>query len=339
MATLSVLAGCAPAAAPPTAPGTPPAQTTAPAVAAQAGPADTVSMGYSNITGDELAAWYALEMSVFARHKLEVNAQLIAGGANTTAALVSGQIQVAQSGGSEALSAVASGADLVIVATLAGVYPYLFEVMPDVKTFQDLMGKKLGVSNIGGSADIATRVVLRQNGLDPEKDVVIVATGSSQNRTSALLSGAIQGGMAAPPENLAVEAVGLHALVDLATQHFPSANTAVVMQRSFVQANHDLVQRYVDALVEASVQLKKDKPGTLAVLRKYFKSDDDKAMTTTYDYFANEVVSSLPYPKPEQLKDAIDTLSVTNPKIREVNLNQLLDPSFVQNAADRGLSQ
>jgi ABC-type nitrate/sulfonate/bicarbonate transport system substrate-binding protein len=292
-------------------------------------------MGYSNITGDELAAWYALDTGAFQRHNLNVDGQLISGGATTTAALVSGQIQVAHAGGSETLSAVANGADLIIVATLAGVYPYLFEVIPDIKTPQDVVGKKIGVSNVGGSADIATRAYLRQQGIDPEKDVTIVPTGSAQNRTAALQSGAIQGGMAAPPENLAVEAVGLHPIADLASLHLPSANTSVVMQRSFVTANREVVQRYVDALVEASVQLKKDKPGSLAILKKYFNSDDDNAMGVAYDFYANEVVQPLPYPRPEQFKDAVDTLSVTNPKVREVDLGKVLDPSFVQNAADR----
>ena len=296
-------------------------------------------MGYSNITGDELAAWVALDGGFFKKNNLNVDGQLISGGANTTAALVASGIQVAHAGGSEALSAVANGADLVIVATLAGYYPYLFEAIPEIQGPQDVVGKKLGVSNLGGSADIATRTWLRQNGIDPEKDVTIVPTGSAQNRAAALQSGAIQAGMAAPPDSLGVEAVGLRPIADLAAEHVPSANTAVVMQRSFVNANHDVVQRYVDSLVQASVALKKDKPGTIAILKKYFQSDDEHAMEVAYDFYANEVVQPLPYPKPEQLKDALEVLGVTNPKVREVDLNKLLDPSFVQNAADRGVDK
>ncbi|HEX8967788.1 MAG TPA: ABC transporter substrate-binding protein [Chloroflexota bacterium] len=309
-------------------------------VAAGCAPAtDSLNMGYSNISGDDVAAYVAVESGIFARHNLKVNAQLIAGGASTTAALLAGQIQIAQAGGSESLSAVAGGADLVIVATLAGVYPYLFEVTSDINTMRDLAGKKLGVSNVGGSADIATRVVLRQNGLDPDRDVTIVATGSAQNRTSALLSGAIQGGMAGPPDNLAIEAIGLHPLLDLASQHLPSANTVVVTQRSFLEANRGVVQRYVDALVEASLQVRQDRPGTVAVLKKYYASDDDHAMDVAYEFYANEIVQPLPYPRPEQFKDAIDALSVTNPKIRDVDLGKVLDPSLVQSAADRGLGK
>ena len=96
----------------------------------------------------------------------------------------------------------------------------------------------------------------------------------------------------------------------------------------------DIVQRYVDAIIEATIQLKKDRPGTIALLEKYYQSNDDHAMGIAYDFYANEVAQVLPYPKPEQFKDAVDALAATNPKIRDVNLGTLLDPSFVQNAAD-----
>ena len=297
-----------------------------------------LAIGYSNISTDDTASYVAVDEGIFRKHGLDVNAQLVAGGSTTTAALLSGQIQIAQNGGSETLSAAANGADLVVVATLAGVYPYLFEVTPDITKMQGVVGKKLGVSNIGGSADIALRVALRANGIDPEKDVTIVPTGSAQNRTAALTSGAIQGGMAGPPDSLAIEAIGLHPILDLASQHLPSANTVVVTKRSYAEQNHDVVQRYVDAIVESMIQLKKDRSGTIAILEKYYQSNDDHAMGVAYDFYASEVAQVLPYPKPEQFTDAIAALSVSNPKIKDVDLARLLDSSFVQSAADRGLA-
>jgi NitT/TauT family transport system substrate-binding protein len=299
---------------------------------------DSVTVGYSNIAGDEISLWVAVDQGYFGAHGLNVDAQLLAGGANTVAALLSGQIQFAHAGGSEALSATANGADLVVVAMLAPVYPYVFEVTPDIKSVNDLIGKTIGVATIGGSADVATRVVLRQNGLDPTRDVTIVATGSAQNRTAALMSGAIQGGMAGgPPDTLALEAQGLHPLFDLAALKLPAANTSVIARRTWVNANRDVVQRYVDGLVEATAHLRVDKPGTVAVLKNYYKSDDDNAMGATYDFHVGEVLAALPIPKPEQFADAIDQLSQSNPRINDVDLGKLLDPTFVQDAADRGL--
>jgi len=301
--------------------------------------ADSIVMGYSNIAGDELPAWVALDGGFFSRNGLNVDAQLLSGGANTVAALLAGQVQFAQAGGSEALNATANGADLVVVATIAPVYPYIFEASSDIASVGDLVGKKVGVATFGGSADVATRVALRNAGINPDEDVTIIATGSAANRTAALLSGAIQGGMAGgPPDTLDLEAQGLHPLFDLAALKLPAANTAVIAQRGWVNANRDIVQRYVDSLVQATAFLKQNKPATVAILKKYYKSDDDAAMGAAFDFHAGEVVASLPFPRPEQFADAIAQLSVSNPRIRDVDLGRLLDPSFVQDAADRGLA-
>ena len=314
------------------------------ALTAFAGPAtaarqnESITVGYSNIAGDELGLWVAVDQGFFTGRGLNVNAQLLAGGANTVAALLSGQVQFAHAGGSEALNASSSGADLVVVATLAPVYPYVFEVTSEVNSVNDLVGKKIGVATFGGSADVATRVMLRQAGINPAQDVTIIATGSAQNRTAALLSGAIQGGMAGgPPDTVDLEARGLHPLYDLAALKLPAANTAVIVQKMWLNANRPIVQRYIDSLVDATAHLKQDKPGSVAVLKNYYKSDDDASMSAAFDFHAGEVLATLPYPRPEQFADAIEQLSQANPRILEVDLSRLLDPSFVQDAAERGV--
>jgi len=130
------------------------------AAAPAAAQADKISVGYSNIAGAELALWTAADNGYFSKHGVNADVQLISGGANTVAALVSGQVQIADAGGSEALSAISNGADLVVLGTIAPVYPYVLEATQDINSPGDLVGKKIGVATFGGSADIATRVVL-----------------------------------------------------------------------------------------------------------------------------------------------------------------------------------
>src|SRR5207247_1955154 len=61
------------------------------ALAAFAGPAtaakqpESITVGFSNIAGDELGLWVAVDEGFFTSHGLNVNAQLLAGGANTVA--------------------------------------------------------------------------------------------------------------------------------------------------------------------------------------------------------------------------------------------------------------
>ena len=72
---------------------------------------------YSELYEGELPVWVTAEAGFFKKHGLDVEFQYIAS-STSIAALLSGQTQVSQGGGSEAVSAVANGADLVIIGNL-----------------------------------------------------------------------------------------------------------------------------------------------------------------------------------------------------------------------------
>jgi len=276
-----------------------------------------LEVSYSNVIGDELPLWATKEGGFFEKNSLDVNLSNIAS-AQGVPAVLAGQVTFAQVGGSETLSAIAGGADLVVVAQLAGVYPFVLEVAPDIKTVADLKGKKVGVSSVGSSSDIATRVALKKMGLDPDKDVTILAVGSSQNRTAGLLAGSIQAGVSQPPDSLQLEAKGFHVLYDLASQHLPSANTSLVL---------------------GIKRLKADKAFGITVLKKYFQSTDDQAMGATYDFYAQLVTATQPFAKPEMFADSQATLGATNAAVKSFDISKMLDTSFVQSAVDRGLDK
>jgi NitT/TauT family transport system substrate-binding protein len=295
---------------------------------------------YSNISADDWVMWYAFEKGVFKERGLEVDMQAISGGAQTSAALLANQIHIGQFGGSEALSANAAGADLVIVGNMAPVYPYLLYAQKQYKTVADLKGKKIGVSNKGGSSDIATRAALKAAGFDPDKDFQIVAVGSHANRTAALLNGSIDAGVDDPPEDQELVKAGLNVVLDLAAQKLPAANTGIIVQRNYLNANKDVVQAYVDATVIARARMAKDKDGSIAVLKKYFKLTEDEAPTHAYNFFigaASPVTPLYPAPAVEQFKDAVAILGADNDKIKGVDISKMIDTSLVKSAQDRKL--
>ena len=343
MAILAILAtACGGGAGGGTAATSAPAATAAPVAGASAAKTPLpcckkVVSAYSNISADDWIPWYAFEKGIFKAQGLEVDLQSINGGAQTSAALLAGGIQIGQFGGSEALSAVAGGADLVVVANLAPVYPYKLYAQKGITSVAGLKGKKIGVSNAGGSSDIATRAALKAAGLDPDKDVSIVAVGSHANRTAALLAGSIDAGVDDPPEDLELIKAGLTALVDLAGQKLPAANTGVIMQRAYLNANKDVVQAYIDSLTIARKAMKSDKQGAVDVLAKYFKITDAAALAAAYDFFMNEVTVPYLYPDPIQFKDAVEILGKTNDKIKTVDVAKMLDRTFMQSAQDRKL--
>jgi len=292
-----------------------------------------------SINGDDLPLWVAIEANIFKQNGLDVDLQLASSSSAAITAVLSGQAQVTQTGGSDAVSAAVGGAQVVVVTTTSPVYSYLFEVPANIKTPQDLKGKRVGVSSPGSSADVGTRVALRKVGLDPDKDVTIVRVGDVPTRAAALVSGAIQGTVLNPPETRLLETQGFHPLFDLAALKLPAVLQTAILQRSYAASNQETVQRYVDSIVQAVARMRKDKAFTVGVLKKYFKSDDDPAMAATYDFYVGEVIAIQPFPKPELFADAIAELSRKNEKVRGFDARTIIDASFVQKTVDRGLAK
>jgi NitT/TauT family transport system substrate-binding protein len=295
-----------------------------------------IATSWNSASGDQVPLWVAKEGGYFEQAGVDADVQYIAS-TNSMAALLAGQTQFAHIGGSEVLSAVAGGADLVVLAVPGPVYPYALYVSADIKTAADLKGKKLGVSGPGSSSDTALRVALPRLNITPDKDVDIISVGSTTNLTASLLSGAIVGGMSHPPDTLVLEPKGFHPIYDLAQQKLPFANNTIATQRAFVAAHRDLTQAYIDAIVRAIAREKADPDFTVGVMKKYLDSTDDTAMRTTWDYYSKEVRQSLPVPKLDQFRDTAAEMGKKNDKIASLDIARLLDASFVENTAARGL--
>ncbi|HLY64180.1 MAG TPA: ABC transporter substrate-binding protein [Chloroflexota bacterium] len=316
-----------------------PAASAAASAAPSAAPTTKLSVVYSALSPSYLALWAAQDAGYFQKNGLAMDVQLTNGGSPAMAVLLSGQAQIFQAAGSDILSAVAGGTDLLVTATTSPVYPFKVEVTPDIKAPADLKGKKVAITSLGDTSDMALRLSLQKLGLDPEHDVTAVTVGSSQNGVAALLGGAVDAALLSPPQNLTVEAKGFHALFDVPSVKLAVANQEIAGQRSWITGHRDLMQKYVDAIVEATARVKQDKPFSIGLMKKYLKSDDEQALSASYDFSAQLVLQPLPFPTAEQFNNTLSILSQRNDKLRGLDVSKLLDPSFVQSAADRHLDR
>src|SRR5436309_30876 len=295
-----------------------------------------IVVSYSNVLADFFPAYVAKEAGIFDQNFLDVDLQLIA---STTGlpALLAGQTQIAHIGGSEALTTTAGGGDVVVVANTGPVWPYQLYVAADIKTPADLKGKKVAIAGVGGTFDIGIRTMLPKLGLVPDTDVTVFSTGSTANATAALLSGNVAGTLSSPPDTLKLEAAGFHSLAKMADLNLPTAATTIVVTRAYVTANKAVVQRYVDSIVQAIAKARADKAATIAALKKYLKSDDDKGMQAAYDWYVGTVLKDPPTPTAAQLAGIQEVVANFNDKVRTVDPAKIVDDSFVKSALDRGL--
>ncbi len=192
---------------------------------------------------------------------------------------------------------------------------------------------------MGSSSDIGTRLVLAKTGLVPGKDVSVIQVGSGPNRTAALQAGSIQASVTQPPDSTILERQGFHTLLDLASLGLPNANTVIAVNRSWASSHKDVTQKVVDSVVQAISRMKRDKSLAVDILSKYYKSTDTEAMAQAYDYYAGQVIQSVPLPRPEQFQNALEQLSKEKSQPGGFTISSMLDSSYVDDAVRRGLDK
>jgi NitT/TauT family transport system substrate-binding protein len=327
--TVLLLAACEPA-----------PETTAPAAPTETAASSTTKIRVSYPEGGaHLPLFYARDKGIFAKNGLDVTLQGLGGGPVAAAALQSGEVQIVDITGSEVVSADAAGADIIVLATLTPVYPYVFEVSQAISSKDDLKGKTIAVRASGDATDIATRVLLRQQGLDPDKDVTILAVQQEGARMASLMAGQICCTVAQVQDRALLEKNNFHMLFDMTMLGIPNAQGVIATKRAYAKDHPDVIQRFMDSLIESIARSKNDRAGSLPVLKAQLKLQDDAIVAATYDFFMGEVVPIVPTPTAAQFVNAISILSQQNEKLKGFDIARFIDTSYLENALKRGLDK
>ncbi|MEP7003298.1 MAG: ABC transporter substrate-binding protein [Chloroflexota bacterium] len=135
-----------------------------------------------------LTPYVADSFGYFKDENLTVELVRFEGGVGSLRASASGGITLAGTSSEPVIDGIANGADVKVVYSYAPAVDVSFVVGPGIKTLADLKGKKMGVQEPGGFADVMTRIVLKKAGIDP-KDVTFVQT-TTAGRVQQLTAGA-----------------------------------------------------------------------------------------------------------------------------------------------------
>jgi ABC-type nitrate/sulfonate/bicarbonate transport system substrate-binding protein len=286
-----------------------------------------------------LPLFYARDKGIFAKSGLDVTLEGLGGGPVAAAALQSGEIQIADITGSEVVSADAAGADIIVLATLMPVYPYVFEASQTISSKNDLKGKTIAVRASGDATDIATQVLLRKEGLDPDKDVTVLAVQQEGARMASLLAGQICCTVAQVQDRILLEKNKFHVMFDMTTMNIANAQGVIATSRAYAKRNPDVIQHFMDSLVEGIIRSKNDRAGSLPVLKAQLKLEDDAIAAATYDFFMGKVVPNVPTPRAAQFADVISILSQQNEKIKGFDIAPFIDTSYLDSSLNRGLDK
>ena len=195
-----------------------------------AGAAETLRLGFSGASATQLAGYLAVEQKLFDIYGVNVELTQSAG-TTMIRALDSGSLHVAIVGGGQALSAYLRGVEVRIISGLVNTVPFQLWARPELSQLKDLKGKLIANTPAGTSLNLATSILLMRAGLDPVKDVKLIAFGRIQLVSRALLGGVVDAALLSPPDTMEAKRSGLRMLMDLATARIPCPFTSVVTTR------------------------------------------------------------------------------------------------------------
>ena len=293
-------------------------------------PVEKVRIAYSGISGSQTAIWVAYEQGFFRKNGLDVELIYIEGAPLVVQTLVSGDVTAAAVSGAAVIQSNLQGSGVVMTAGFLNTLDYKLMVSKDITQPDHLKGKSLAVSRFGSSSDFATRYALETYGLVPGKDVTLVQIGSQPERFAALASGRIQGALIAIPVTAKAKKAGFNTLADLQMLGLEYPQNGLAVTQGLIKSKPALVRNMTKAFVEAIHYFKTHRKETLAIYRKYLKTDDMEALEETYEAVGLNLVPEKPYPTMKGIRIVLKEMASKNPKAEAATPDQFVDLTFIR---------
>jgi ABC-type nitrate/sulfonate/bicarbonate transport system substrate-binding protein len=303
------------------------AQSPAPILIAYAGQNETVG-----------PMWVGIEKGTFKKYGLDVRMVQMRNGSLSMATLSSGQVQYNYGSPGNALSAAVGGMKIHCVASAVHKIPRELVARKEIRTLEDLRGKTFGVQSIGGGFWLQTMIALDQIGIDPEKyDLKMRILGDTATVTQALGAGGVDATVIPYSFSEAAKRAGANVLADIGKLNFPYQGTTLCYMRESPASAPDQVSRLLKGLVDAVVLI--HDPGAKAeiveILRKAFRFPRPEDAEASYKVL--KIMATVEMnPDPAAWKIVQKVIAKINPKVTHVDLNQVLNPTFVRNLEESG---
>ncbi len=291
-------------------------------------------LGYSG-TGISSDLRRVMEIEkIWEKNGLNVRSIYFNSGSILTQAMLGGNIMVSDSGVPEMMTLPVSGAmETRVITVNINRLEHIFVTRKNISKPEDLKGKRIAVSRFGSASDLTTRMVLRSWKLDPEKEVMLLQSGNTPTRMSALLAGHVDGALVSPEGIHKVLASGCcRALADLSELPLDFARFGVTMPAALIRNQRDVARRIVLAYVEG-IYLFKTKP---KLVFSILEEEGIKDPAIAKDIYKRLSFSMREYPIPEAngIQNALDSLG--HPNARNVKPAALMDTSMLEEIRKSG---
>ena len=243
-------------------------------------------------------------------------------------ALATGDVDYCQLFGAVVGGAIA-GLPVRIVAGFLDNWPMTLIAQPELKALKDLKGKTLGISSFGATPDVAARMMIKQAGIDADKEIRIIALGSDAARLMALKQRVVDVVVISPPADTQMEKQGYRILAR-AYELFSFPYLGLGTHTRKIKDKPDEIRRVIKATIRANRFIRDNRDEAVRALIAWGKVEREFAYAS-YDALRNlfNVDGAVPE---DGLKLVIEQARRNAKVIREIMPNEVVDLTFLHEA-------
>jgi NitT/TauT family transport system substrate-binding protein len=201
-----------------------------------------VTVGVPVLDVTQSALYVARDRGYYQKEGLEVDLILMRGGV-ANQALIAGNVEF-NTVPTAGLQAALQGAPLKVVLSTFHKPMFWLYSRPEIRSVKDLSGKKVAVSSLGAAGDSALRELIKRNGMDENRDVAILAIGTTATRLGALSTGVVDAAMMTFPHNITAADSGFRELVSFIASDIIQLQGAIVTRDALLRSEPGVVKNF-----------------------------------------------------------------------------------------------
>ena len=308
---------------------------TAPALAQNL---ETFRASYGGYNETATPMWVGIDKGIFKKYGIDASMIQVRSGALSVAALVAKEVDAVWPAQSTILSTVFGGVKLGCIASPINKIPRLLVVRKDITSVEDLRGKVVGVQSIGGGFWLQTMIIFDSLGIDPEKHgLKFRVIGDGPVIAQALTTGNID--VAAMTYSLSETALkaGFRSMVDAAELKSPYQGPSVCALKEVLATRQDFFLRLTKGLAESTgfILDSANKAEVIKTLMKHLRLTKPEEGESSYKVLRLMTTLDLA-PNPAAFKIVQRIVAKVNPKIAQVDIDQIIDNTYVRNLESSG---
>ncbi len=310
----------------------------APGGASAAGPAGPapVSITYGHVTIGALQwpSFVAEKEGLFTKQGLNVTEVLVDTNLKATQGLISGSLQFADGSPDPEIKANAkANAGLLILGSAINNPVYRLIVTSKITSFNDLRGKKIGVSATLSMDGIWMRDVLAKHGLQPGSYEMVDAGGTS-TRFLALKTGALAAAWLSQPQDFQALSEGMHSLAFSSEAMREIIWSGYNTKRLWAAEHRGVVIRFLKAIALAHRWLydPKNRDAAIQILMDRTNTGKEQVAQTYELWIKEKSLSDHGETTPLALNNMMQALVASHQLDAPLPLDTVWDPSYLNEA-------